>query len=640
MNRGFRTVWGVLAVGWLCCFPQDSWAWATFWPSINPLLGNHSDSEVTLEGDFLYVTFADGGTYNKGAFQRITRAGTAVNVVPFGTVSNGVNNPVGSLMVLNSNFYSLASAGGVSNWGVLYSMPLSGPPETILRHFTGGSTNGASPAGSLMVNGNMLYGMTYLGGSSNRGLAFSYNTGLVHVGVDRFKILHHFTGGTNDGAYPYGGLTLVGTNLYGLTPYGGAQDFGVLFRMQLDGSNYTNLHTFANVATNGVRPFGSLIETNGMLYGYAQAGGSNGYGIAFSYRTGLALLGASRFTILHHFASEPNDGKYPQASLALSGTNLYGFTTAGGSSNLGMVFGMHLDGSGYTNLQSMLGTGSSAAAGSTPFRSPLVLGGYLFGTCYLGGSISSGNVFRLALPNQPKLFFQAPDGLLANWTLNPTGGVVSTSVMDNTGGWALKAAGDIDGDGVADLLFQDASHNTGGWLMNLDGTHRSASFWWPTSEWEIKACADYDGLGLQFGVFSRAQVIFQRPSGTVARWLLNPDGTFSNALIIGEAGGWPLRGACDLNLNGKADLLFQNASGLLVIWYHNDDDTITGQVWTSTAEWALNGTVDVDGDTVPDLIWQTPDSRTGGWLMNTNLTAKAASFWWPTGGWRIKAAGR
>ena len=36
------------------------------------------------------------------------------------------------------------------------------------------------------------------------------------------NILHNFTGGANDGQYPYGSLTLSGSKLYGMTSDGGA----------------------------------------------------------------------------------------------------------------------------------------------------------------------------------------------------------------------------------------------------------------------------------------------------------------------------------------------------------------------------------------------------------------------------------
>jgi hypothetical protein len=60
----------------------------------------------------------------------------------------------------------------------------------------------------------------------------------------------------------------------------------------------------------------------------------------------------------------------------------------------------------------------------------------------------------------------------------------------------------------------------------------------------------------------------------------------------------------------------------------------------NTTIWALCGVVDIDGDGVSDLLWQNPGGDTGGWFMNSNSTPRSANFWWNTGAWKLRAAGR
>jgi M6 family metalloprotease-like protein len=235
--------------------------------------------------------------------------------------------------------------------------------------------------------------------------------------------------------------------------------------------------------------------------------------------------------------------------------------------------------------------------------------------------------------NVPQLFFQDTSGLVASWVVNTNGDFRFARVLAKTSGWALKATGDIDGDGISDLLFQSSASDTGGWFLNADGSVRDARYWFNIGGWEIKAAGDYEGLG-------RAQVLFQNASGTVAYWRLDTSGAFQSAVALGNMAGWNLRGAGDLDGDGLAELFWQTASGLVAIWYHNPDGSIRGALAFNTGEWALCGVADVDADGVCDLLWQTPDTRTGGWFMNSNGTARAASFWWPTGGWKLKAAGR
>jgi hypothetical protein len=233
----------------------------------------------------------------------------------------------------------------------------------------------------------------------------------------------------------------------------------------------------------------------------------------------------------------------------------------------------------------------------------------------------------------PQMFYQDPGGMLASWVLNGTGGFRFARVLANTGGWVLKAAGDIDGDGVSDLLFENAGGDTGGWFMNADGSVRDARFLYNIGAWEIKACGDFEGIG-------HGQLFFQTARGDTAYWRLDTNGNFQASVPLGNMGGWKLRGAGDLDGDHKAELFWQNAAGQVAVWYHNPDGSIRGAVLFNTGGWVLCGVTDIDGDGVSDLLWQTAAGDVGGWFMNSNSTARAANFWWNTGSWKLKAAGR
>ena len=65
--------------------------------------------------------------------------------------------------------------------------------------------------------------------------------------------------------------------LYGTTYAGGTNGAGTVFRINADGSSYTNLHLFtATNAADGSSPQCKLIEAaDGMLYGTTRYGGNN-----------------------------------------------------------------------------------------------------------------------------------------------------------------------------------------------------------------------------------------------------------------------------------------------------------------------------------------------------------------------------
>jgi uncharacterized repeat protein (TIGR03803 family) len=66
-----------------------------------------------------------------------------------------------------------------------------------------------------------------------------------------FTNLHAFLG--SDGGSPFAALVVSGNTLYGTTKAGGSGGAGTIFRVNIDGSGFTNLHHF-NAATEGALP--------------------------------------------------------------------------------------------------------------------------------------------------------------------------------------------------------------------------------------------------------------------------------------------------------------------------------------------------------------------------------------------------
>jgi uncharacterized repeat protein (TIGR03803 family) len=117
-----------------------------------------------------------------------------------------------------------------------------------------------------------------------------------------YVILHQFgdPAVTNDGRAPSLGVIMAEGRLFGLTASGGtAGNFGALYSVATDGSGYTILHRFRDVAfpQDGVAPRGALLYENGSLYGMTVGGGQFGFGTLFS----LSTAGGG-YTVLHNFA--------------------------------------------------------------------------------------------------------------------------------------------------------------------------------------------------------------------------------------------------------------------------------------------------------------------------------------------------
>jgi uncharacterized repeat protein (TIGR03803 family) len=159
-------------------------------------------------------------------------------------------------------------------------------------------------------------------------------------------VLYNFTGGS-DGSHPMSGLTSDGAgNFYGTTNAGGL-GYGTVFELSPNGSggwNETAIHNFE--LADGAIPDGSVIfDSVGNLYGTAAWGGANAYGVVFK----LSPAGASWTEIvLYSFAGGP-DGAIPESGLIMDPAgNLYGTTWNGGAKNEGTVFELHPSAGGWT----------------------------------------------------------------------------------------------------------------------------------------------------------------------------------------------------------------------------------------------------------------------------------------------------
>lgn len=226
----------------------------------------------------------------------------------------------------------------------------------------------------------------------------------ITLTAQTFTTLYDFHG--SDGGLPEGGVILSGRTLYGTTTYGGDQGNGTVFKINSDGTGFTNLHYFSgNYAgytnNDGANPFDSLILSSNTLYGTTHNGGSSGSGMIFAINTD-----GTGFTNLHSFTANSgsypytnSDGAYPYAGLILSGNRLYGTTDNGGIFGQGTVFALNTDGTDFTNLHVF--TSLSTPFSGTNSDGAGIVGGLalsgnvLYGTAAGGGSFGSGTVFAL-----------------------------------------------------------------------------------------------------------------------------------------------------------------------------------------------------------------------------------------------------
>lgn len=244
--------------------------WGMILDSAGDLYGTTAGGGPNQAGTIFEFTPNSGGTWSESVLY------TATSAVPNDLYSGLVTDSVGDL-------YTASAGGGTYYEGTVFKLtPYNASwVEETLYAFTGGD-NGYSPGWGVVFDaaGN-LYGTTDYGGYDAVGNVFKVMP--AGEGYWNFLMIHSFTGG-RDGGFPQGPLLVdKAGNLYGETLYGGAYEFGTVYKLTPSGSVWkeTVLHSFTG-GTDGANPYGGLVlDSSGNLYGAASQGGANRVGVVF-----------------------------------------------------------------------------------------------------------------------------------------------------------------------------------------------------------------------------------------------------------------------------------------------------------------------------------------------------------------------
>jgi len=112
-------------------------------------------------------------------------------------------------------------------------------------------------------------------------------------------------------------LVLLGSTLYGTTSNGGANGYGTIYKINTDGTGYSEI--YASRDTVGYTY--TLVMSDSVLYGIA---GINLNNIIYKIN-----IDGSGFRTLHRFLNW-QEGYYPTGPLLISGNVIYGLTVQWG----------------------------------------------------------------------------------------------------------------------------------------------------------------------------------------------------------------------------------------------------------------------------------------------------------------------
>ena len=230
----------------------------------------------------------DNGNPNPGTAFELTPSGgswTHSVLYTFNAPGDGCY-PTGSMVFSGGNLYGASGVSGLCGTaGTFWQLTPSGSgwTENILYTFPQDLSQGSNFFAGLIsdASGN-YYGATAYGGPAGGGVAFELTNSGGNWAPSR---LYGFAGNLSEpGCGPWGNFTMDQSgNLYGATVCDGTNHFGSIFKLTPSNGTwtYSSLYDFKG-GTDGANPYTNIVfDSSGNLYGTTYSGGANGYGVVF-----------------------------------------------------------------------------------------------------------------------------------------------------------------------------------------------------------------------------------------------------------------------------------------------------------------------------------------------------------------------
>lgn len=328
----------------------------------------------------LWGMTSSGGQYDAGTIFKTDGSGNNLSIEhSFYKIEGGGSYYTNLTQAGNGKLYGMTSGGGMNNEGILFEY--DAVTNIYLKKIDfDAQVNGSYPKGSLLLGSDgKFYGMTSDGGINNSGILFQYDqaTNLITKKYD-----FNYTNGN----YPLGSLMqALDGKFYGMTQFGGLNNYGVIFQYDYTTNTYTKKIDFDGTVIGG-NPYGSLIQaTDGKLYGMNHNSGPNNLGVLFQYdyNTNVCINKLDFDGI--------NTGRFPKGSLIqASDGKLYGMTEEGGINNMGVLFQFNPVTNGLVKKVDFNYNTGFNPKGSLFQASD----GMLYGMTYDGGLNSAGTLFQ------------------------------------------------------------------------------------------------------------------------------------------------------------------------------------------------------------------------------------------------------
>ena len=315
----------------------------------------------------------------------LAQAQTEAVLYSFGGNPDGANPESRLTADSAGNLYGTTNSGGLGSGTVFELSPngSGGWTETVLYNFCSESNcaDGANPTYAYVTfdkQGN-LYGTAYAGGANGYGVVYKLTPG--QSGWTE-TVLYSFAN-SPDGANPVNGLLMdTAGNLYGTTYAGGSGGNGSVFELKSSGGNWTEKVIYNIKSTYS----GLAMDANGNIFGTTYRS---------VFRLHRTRTGSWSASVIFTFVNSVKNGINPNGTVVLdSAGNVYGTTYAGGADNDGLVYKLSLGTSGKWTEQ-ILHTFDGIYGGKPLAGLVFDSAGNLFGTTTQGGRFSDGVIYEM-----------------------------------------------------------------------------------------------------------------------------------------------------------------------------------------------------------------------------------------------------
>lgn len=180
--------------------------------------------------------------------------------------------------------------------------------------------------------------------------------------------------------------------------------------------------------------------------------------------------------------------------------------------------------------------------------------------------------------------------------------------------WSVAGVADYNGDGRDDILWRHSSGEIGQWLAEPNGSFANnggAAANFVDKSWTLKASGDFNGDG-------RADILWQHSSGVYVEWRGSATGKLNNAggVMAGATGS--IVGSGDFDGDGRDDILMRNAAtGALTVWQGQSNGQFTAMtpsIQVNDLNWKVADIGDFNGDGRDDLYWKHSSGAAAAWL--------------------------